>query len=205
MGLNPTHSDQGNGGIGINPALRSRLAFFAGNFRNGHVRSVVRSHFQNDTDIVLLPTGPNKVPPEQYRHYLETSKFCLCLAGWRVWSPRLVDGLFYGCVPVIIADHYDLPLGEFFDWNEFSVNVAERNIPRLKSILQAIPEERVRRMQERIQQVYMHFVWNSPPKPYDTFYLSMLQLWRRRRLRPLPPLEEVAFSDEFVDIGNQVN
>jgi hypothetical protein len=50
MGLSPTHSDQGTGGIGINPALRTQLAFFAGNLQNGRVRPVVLNYFQNDTD-----------------------------------------------------------------------------------------------------------------------------------------------------------
>jgi hypothetical protein len=54
---------------------------------------------------------------------LSHTKFCLCPRGTQVWSPRLVGAIVYGCIPVIIANHYDLPLSRFFDWSTFSVQV----------------------------------------------------------------------------------
>lgn len=44
-------------------------------------------------------------------------------------SPRVVEAIFYECVPVIISDNYVPPFFEVLEWEAFSVFVAEKDIP----------------------------------------------------------------------------
>ena len=59
---------------------------------------------------------------------LKTTKFCLCPRGNKAWSPRLMDAVWFGCIPVVIADHYVLPLGDLVDWESIAVTVAEKQV-----------------------------------------------------------------------------
>ena len=59
---------------------------------------------------------------------LKTTKFCLCARGNKAWSPRLMDALWFGCIPVLIADHYIPPLTELLDWRNISVVVPESQV-----------------------------------------------------------------------------
>ena len=62
-----------------------------------------------------------QVSPSRYMRLMRDSKFCLHVRGTRVQSPRLIEGMLFGCVPVIIADGYVPPLSWLFDWSKFSV------------------------------------------------------------------------------------
>jgi len=59
------------------------------------------------------------------------------VCGTRVQSPRLIEVLTFGCVPVIIADGYDLPLAWLFDWNKFSIRLPEADYEKLPEVLAA--------------------------------------------------------------------
>ena len=51
-----------------------------------------------------------KLSPNNYTHAQRRSIFCLCPQGHAVWSPRLIESLLHGCIPVVLADAYWLPL-----------------------------------------------------------------------------------------------
>lgn len=59
---------------------------------------------------------------------LKTSKFCLCPRGNEAWSPRLMDALWFGCIPVFIADHYCPPLLDVIQWETVSVTIPEKQV-----------------------------------------------------------------------------
>lgn len=59
---------------------------------------------------------------------LKTAKFCLCARGNKAWSPRLMDAIWFGCIPVLIADHYIPPLTDLLDWENISVVVPENQV-----------------------------------------------------------------------------
>ena len=56
------------------------------------------------------------------KKFIIHSSSCCLLQGW---SPCLMDAVWFGCVPVIISDYYDLPLQGLVDWNQFAVFVRE--------------------------------------------------------------------------------
>ncbi|XWS64866.1 hypothetical protein CRYUN_Cryun05aG0040700 [Craigia yunnanensis] len=154
---------------------RNQLAFFAGQV-NSPARAALLKHWRNDTEIFAhfgrLETDDGE---EQL-----SSKFCLHVKGFEVNTARVTDALHYGCVPVILANHYDLPFSDILNWKSFSVVVHYMDIPVLKKILQGINLEEYSWLQSNVLKVRKHFKWNVPPVEYDAFYKAMYELWLRR-------------------------
>ncbi|XP_077220903.1 putative glucuronoxylan glucuronosyltransferase IRX7 isoform X1 [Tasmannia lanceolata] len=73
-----------------------------------------------------------------YQSEIVRSVFCLCPLGWAPWSPRLVESVALGCVPVIIADDIRLPFPESVPWPEISLRVAEKDVGKLERILEHV-------------------------------------------------------------------
>ncbi|KAK1587752.1 hypothetical protein Q3G72_016472 [Acer saccharum] len=73
-----------------------------------------------------------------YQSEIVRSVFCLCPLGWAPWSPRLVESVALGCVPVIIADGIRLPFSNAVNWPEISLTVAEKDVAKLGMILEHV-------------------------------------------------------------------
>ncbi|GFQ02489.1 probable glycosyltransferase at5g03795 [Phtheirospermum japonicum] len=154
---------------------RSKLAFFAGSI-NSPVREKLLQTWGNDSEISVnfghLPTS--------YSEALQRSKFCLHVKGFEVNTARIGDALYYGCVPVIIANHYDLPFQDILNWRSFSIVVATLDIPLLKKILRGVSDKEYSTLRRNVLKVRKHFQWHLSPVDYDAFYLVMYELWLRR-------------------------
>lgn len=111
---------------------------------------------------------------------MRKSRYCICPSGYEVASPRMVEALYVGCVPVLIKDGYVIPFSDVLNWETFSVIIQVKDIPNLKKILTAIPQRQYIKMQRRGLQVRRHFEVNSPPKPYDVFHMILHSIWLRR-------------------------
>ncbi|ONH94251.1 hypothetical protein PRUPE_7G006300 [Prunus persica] len=154
---------------------RTKLAFFAGGI-NSPVREKLLQVWRNDSEI-FAHFGRLTTP---YADELLGSKFCLHVKGFEVNTARVADSLYYGCVPVIIANYYDLPFADILNWKSFSVIVATLDIPLLKKILKGISSEEYTRLQSNVLKVRKHFQWHLSPIDYDAFYMVMYELWLRR-------------------------
>ena len=95
-------------------------------------------------------------------------------------SPRIVEAIYYDCIPVIIADGFVLPFSDVLDWDAFSIQVKEKDIPRLKEILLDVPMAKCEELQGRIREVKRHFFLNKPPLRYDLFHMILHSVWLRR-------------------------
>lgn len=95
-------------------------------------------------------------------------------------SPRVVESIYAGCIPVIISNGYVLPFSDVLNWKEFSVSVAVEDIPRLKEVLMAVSEEEVMRLMAGVRAIRHHFVLNHPPKRFDAFHMILHSVWLRR-------------------------
>eukprot|EP00257_Ricinus_communis_P008322 XP_002525728.2 probable glycosyltransferase At5g03795 [Ricinus communis] len=154
---------------------RQKLAFFAGSI-NSPVRERLLQVWRNDSEIYVHYGRLNT----SYADELLGSKFCLHVKGFEVNTARIADSLYYGCVPIIIANHYDLPFTDILNWESFSVVVATLDILYLKKILQGVSSDRYVMLQSNVLKVRKHFQWHFPPVDYDAFHMVMYELWLRR-------------------------
>lgn len=168
--------------IGGKPANeRPILAFYAGNM-HGYLRSILLEYWGNKTaDMKLYGPMPAGVKSKmKYRNYMKTSKYCLCPRGYEVNSPRVVEAIFYECVPVIISDNYVPPFFEVLNWVEFAVFVPELDIPRLNQILRSISDDKYLSLQMGVRKVQKHFLWHVKPVKYDLFHMILHSIWYNR-------------------------
>ncbi|KAK6942702.1 Exostosin, GT47 domain [Dillenia turbinata] len=135
-------------------------------------------HWENkDNDIQVhryLPKGVS------YYEMMRKSRFCLCPSGYEVASPRVVEALYTGCVPVLISDHYVPPFSDVLNWKSFSVEVPPKDIPRLKEILTSISSRLYIRLQRRGVQIRKHSEVHSPPQRCDIFHMTLHFVWLGR-------------------------
>ncbi|XP_027354580.1 probable glycosyltransferase At5g03795 [Abrus precatorius] len=172
---NPTRN------LGGKPASqRNTLAFFAGGM-HGYVRPILLQHWENkDPDMKIFGILPKSKGNRNYIQYMKSSKYCICAKGYEVNSPRVVEAIFYECVPVIISDNFVPPFFDVLNWESFAVFVLEKDIPNLKSILLSIPQKRYLQMQMMVKKVQQHFLWHRSPVKYDIFHMILHSIWYNR-------------------------
>nr|PNR51934.1 hypothetical protein PHYPA_008308 [Physcomitrium patens] len=177
---------------------RPYLAFFAGQM-HGRVRPILLDHWKDkDPDLMIYGVLPKPIAKQiSYVQHMKMSKYCICAAGYEVNSPRIVESIHYDCVPVIIADNFVLPFSDVLNWDAFSVTMPESDIPKLKAILNDIPEKTYRSMQIRLRKIRQHFVWHKKPEKYDVFHMILHSVWMSRinRLEQIRDLSEEPFKD----------
>lgn len=85
---------------------------------------------------------------------LARSRFTLCPRGVGASSYRLFESMRCGSIPVVISDGLVLPEGP--DWEGCSVRVAEKDLARLRAILEAVTdhEERSARAREAFEKFF---------------------------------------------------
>ncbi|CAN4109564.1 unnamed protein product [Withania somnifera] len=163
---------------GPSPSDRPVLVFFAGGL-HGPIRPILLQHWENsrDEDVQIHKYLPKGV---SYYDMIRKSKYCICPSGYEVASPRMVEGLYMGCVPVLIKDNYVTPFSDVLNWDTFAVTIPVKDIVNLKKILMDIPQDKYLEMQKRGIQIRRHFEVNSPPKRYDAFHMILHSIWLRR-------------------------
>ncbi|KAL8029730.1 hypothetical protein ABFX02_14G243500 [Erythranthe guttata] len=105
----------------------------SGRFYSKRVRTDIWRKYGNDRRFYL-----RRQRFAGYQSEIARSKFCLCPLGWAPWSPRLVESVALGCVPVIIADGIRLPFPSAVPWAEISLTVAENDVDNLGDILEHV-------------------------------------------------------------------
>ena len=156
------------------PARRSVLGFFAGTIRpsenssgsGGHglgvreqmVRAVGQFNHEakaSGSRLVRLVSG--HLSADAYRRALLDSVFCLCPRGHAVWSPRLIEAIMHGCIPVVLADTYWPPLRCFLDWRLFSIWLPEARASHIGAELAAISASQTNAMHAELVRVRRWF------------------------------------------------
>ncbi|KAL3839738.1 hypothetical protein ACJIZ3_024329 [Penstemon smallii] len=156
---------------------RTIFAFYAGGV-HGYIRQLLMDQWKDkDPEMQIYEYLPRDM---SYYDMFRKSKFCICPSGYEVASPRMVESLYLGCVPVLLKDYYARPFDDVLDWSTFSVVVHANEIPDLKNILLGISQEKYTEMQRIGTEVRRHFEVNFPPKRYDVFHMILHSIWLRR-------------------------
>ncbi|XP_044481723.1 probable glucuronoxylan glucuronosyltransferase IRX7 [Mangifera indica] len=117
----------------------------SGRFYSKKVRTVIWRKYNNDRRFSL-----ERHRFIGYQSEIVRSVFCLCPLGWAPWSPRLVESVVLGCVPVIIADGIQLPFSDAVNWAEISLTVAEKDVARLGTILERVAATNLSNIQNNL-------------------------------------------------------
>jgi hypothetical protein len=146
------------------------------------LRPILLKHWKDkDPDMKIFGPMPHGVASKMnYIEHMKNSKFCICPKGYEVNSPRVVEAIFYECVPVIISDNFVPPFFEVLNWDAFSLILAEKDIPNLKQILLSVPEEKYLKLQLGVKRVQKHFLWHTKPLKYDLFHMTLHSIWYNR-------------------------
>lgn len=100
----------------------------------------------------------------------------------RCRSPRLVEYILLGCVPVLVSDDIEPPFHTVFAWDTFSIRVSPSHIGDLHTTLTAANYTTLYRNLMRARPFFIYsldlgsdgFGWDS------ALSLIMFEMWRRR-------------------------
>ncbi|KAL6494435.1 Glycerol kinase [Orobanche gracilis] len=157
------------------------LFYDVGNDPEGgyYARGARASVWENFKDNPLFDISTEH--PTTYYEDMQRAVFCLCPLGWAPWSPRLVEAVVFGCIPVIIADDIVLPFADAIPWEEIGVFVAEKDVPKLDAILTSIPIEEILRKQRLLANPSMKqaMLFPQPAQSRDAFHQILNGLARK--------------------------
>ncbi|KAK6131942.1 hypothetical protein DH2020_034312 [Rehmannia glutinosa] len=113
---------------------------------------------------------------------MQTSKFCLNIAGDTPSSNRLFDAIASHCVPVIISDEIELPFEDIIDYSEFCIFVRSSDALKenfLINFIRNIGKEEWTRMWERLKEVEHFFEFQYPSKENDAVQMIWQAVLRK--------------------------
>eukprot|EP00111_Clytia_hemisphaerica_P004133 TCONS_00011825-protein len=92
-----------------------------------------------------------------YNELLRNSTFCLIPRGRRLGSFRFLESMKYGCIPVLLSNGWDLPFKDLIDWSKFSLNIDERTLLQLPTIIEGLSEQMILSMRQQTLFVYQTY------------------------------------------------
>jgi hypothetical protein len=163
---------------------RSILFFFAGGvwMDNLNYSGGARQALFNYLHALKPPPDDVIVSKEKLHDYqllFLRSKFCIAPYG-AGWGLRLSWAMANGCIPVIIQNHVFQPFEELLPYEEFSVRVDVKNVPRLIPLLRAFTTDQLNQMRYAMAKYWKTFIWHSTPSTRGLAYNYTLKALRKR-------------------------
>ncbi|KAL8167883.1 hypothetical protein V2J09_009382 [Rumex salicifolius] len=148
----------------------------SGRFYSRGVRTKIWEHFNRDRRFYLRR---NRFAG--YQSEIARSVFCLCPLGWAPWSPRLVESVALGCVPVIIADGIRLPFPWAIPWPQISLTIPENDVAQLGKILDHVARTNLSAIQRNLRDPAMTraLMFHDPARKGDATWQVLDVLSRK--------------------------
>uniref|UniRef100_A0A453JBW6 Exostosin GT47 domain-containing protein n=1 Tax=Aegilops tauschii subsp. strangulata TaxID=200361 RepID=A0A453JBW6_AEGTS len=145
----------------------------SGRFYSKKVRTELLHHYGRNSKFYL-----KRKRYDDYRSEMARSLFCLCPLGWAPWSPRLVESVLLGCVPVIIADDIRLPFPSVLRWQDISLQVAEKDVASLETVLDHVVATNLSAIQKNLWDPVKRkaLVFNRPLQEGDATWQVLREL-----------------------------
>ncbi|KAK9079106.1 hypothetical protein SSX86_000776 [Deinandra increscens subsp. villosa] len=157
----------------------------SGRFYSKRVRTEILRKYGNDRRFYL-----KRHRFAGYQSEIVRSVFCLCPLGWAPWSPRLVESVALGCVPVIIADGIRLPFESAVPWSEISLTVREADVAKLGGVLDYVAATNLSAIQRNLwdRKLRQSLLFHDDVESGDATWQVLVALSRKlgrshRRLR----------------------
>lgn len=194
-----THPEKGGekGFLATNafPGTKKYLLAFKGKRYVYGIGSETRNslyHLHNKRDIVLVTTckhgGSWKEHKDercdfdnmQYDKYdyevlLRNSTFCLVPRGRRLGSFRFLEVLQAGCIPVLLANGWELPFSEVINWGQAAIWADERLLLQVPDMLRSINSSQILWMRQQSQ-----VLWNQYFSSIEKIIHSTLEIVKER-------------------------
>jgi len=105
--------------------------------------------------IVSLKWSPRREKEKkEYQDVLARSRFSLCPRGSGPSTIRFWESLQAGAIPVLSSDAMALPKIEGINWNDCIIQVPEKNLSSVDSIIRAISPEKEAYMKKNCLRAY---------------------------------------------------
>ena len=137
------------------------------------VRPQIKSLFSSLEDFRI--TGTRSA---DYEYNLRHSNFCLCPEGWHAWTPRPVEAILMGCIPVVIST-VELPLSQLIDYGSIVIRWDGSDMEELPTFLRTMPHEQIVARRVAMASIWHRLVYNMPMEENDAVD-SILQILARR-------------------------
>ncbi|KAK6151418.1 hypothetical protein DH2020_014053 [Rehmannia glutinosa] len=164
---------------------RQTLLYFQGAIYRkdgGIIRQELYYMLKNETDVHFSFGNFQKDGAKQASKGMQSSKFCLNIAGDTPSSNRLFDAIASHCVPVIISDEIELPYEDVLDYSEFCIFVRTSDAVKdnfLLNLIRNIGKEEWTRMWRRLKEIEHFYEFQYPSQENDAVQMIWQAISRK--------------------------
>ncbi|XP_071690412.1 probable arabinosyltransferase ARAD1 [Rutidosis leptorrhynchoides] len=159
---------------------RTILLFFQGAIYRkdgGFIRQEIFYLLKNEKDVHFAFGSVQKEGVHSATKGMQSSKFCLNIAGDTPSSNRLFDAIASHCVPVIISDEIELPFVDVLDYTEFCIFVRTSDALKenfLINFIRSITKDEWAQKWKKLKEVEHFFEYQYPSRDND----AVQMIWR---------------------------
>ncbi|KAJ1264607.1 hypothetical protein BS78_08G012300 [Paspalum vaginatum] len=164
---------------------RPTLLYFRGAIQRkegGSIRQELYYMLKDENDVYFSFGSVQDHGASKASQGMQSSKFCLNIAGDTPSSNRLFDAIVSHCVPVIISDDIELPYEDVLDYSKFSIFVRSSDAVKkgyLMRLISGVSKEKWTGMWKRLKEVDKHFEYQYPSQKEDAVQMVWQALSRR--------------------------
>ncbi|KAL5203985.1 hypothetical protein ABZP36_008856 [Zizania latifolia] len=164
---------------------RPTLLYFRGAIyrkEGGNIRQELYYMLKDEKDVYFAFGSVQDHGASKASQGMQSSKFCLNIAGDTPSSNRLFDAIVSHCVPVIISDDIELPYEDALDYSKFSIFVRSSDAVKkgyLMRLIRGVSKHQWTRMWKRLKEVDKHFEYQYPSQKDDAVQMIWQALARK--------------------------